>query len=355
MRHDTELPEFLPADDSAAMTSPCIEIPVGVKLQLDAARRLGMTIEVLDRDFGHLFELGHGGRAVTMVGGRSPLNDAVAARIAQDKYFTGVVLARAGFRVPATSRCLKADHFRLADYAPRGGMAKGVAFAKAHGFPVIVKPNQRSHGLDVFVAQDQSALADAIEQVWRYDYLALVQTPVAGTDLRLDFLDGQFLAGYTRHACTLTGDGTRTIRELLVAARPAMATSPERWRWIADDPDWRQQVTDRGWAERSILPADEVIRLGNMIRNLNRWAIAEVLDGIPDGWLGYARRIGQAMHLRHFGVDIRAGGLHDDPEGATIIEVNASPSLVQLYSTGHAEIAIEAQMRVLRAVFDMPA
>ena len=336
------------------MTDEDTDIPIGVRLHIEAARRLGMTFEVLDPDYGFLFELRYGDRAVTMVGGRSPLNDALAARVAQDKYFTGLTLTRAGFRTPATVRCLKAEYFRLMDYTDRGGSDPGLAFAERHGYPVIVKPNQRSHGIDVIVAHDRPALVDAIERVWRYDYLALVQEPAAGDDIRLDFLDGGFLAGYTRQPCTLTGNGTQTVRELLQAARPTKANTAERWRWIANDPDWRRQVTDRGFSEQSVPPAGAVIRLGDTVRNLNRWAIAEVLNDIPDAWLDYARRIGRTMRLRYFGLDLRADGLGSDPDQATVIEVNASPSLAQLYSTGLAETAVEAQMRVLRAVFQIP-
>jgi hypothetical protein len=39
------------------------------------------------------------------------------------------------------------------------------------------------------------------------------------------------------------------------------------------------------------------------------------------------------------------------PEQTVIIEVNASPALVQLHDLGHADRAIEAQSRVLRASF----
>jgi len=58
------------------------------------------------------------------------------------------------------------------------------------------------------------------------------------------------------------------------------------------------------------------------------------------------------MNLRHFGVDLRAPGFDGDPARATILEVNSSPLLVQLYRSGHAELAVQGQMKVLAAILD---
>jgi glutathione synthase/RimK-type ligase-like ATP-grasp enzyme len=273
--------------------------PRVVELVTEAAALLGLSVQSLDGEFGHLFELSDGHRSKTLLGGRSPLNDAVAARIAEDKYYTGLLLQRSGFRVPACVRCLKPGHFVLEDYGDRLGTAAAGPFASRHGFPLVVKPNRLSHGRQVQVVQNAGEMKDAIHQVWKFDYLALVQTAHRGIDVRLDFLDGKFLVGYTR--------------------RPDPA-----------------------------LPRQEV-----EILNLARGAQAEVMESIPEAWSALGLEIGRVLNLRFFGIDFKAQGLDADPALATVIEVNASPLFVQLYLRGHRELACQVQARVLDAVWSL--
>ena len=143
--------------------------PQVIALVREAAARLSLSVEILDPEYGHLFRLHDRQRSVTLLGGRSPLNDAVAARICED--------------------------FELEDYRDRAGKEPGRTFARERGFPVIVKPNRLSHGRSIYLTYDQTEMDRAIDLVWRHDYLALVQEPVPGIDLRIDILDDEFLAG----------------------------------------------------------------------------------------------------------------------------------------------------------------
>ncbi len=324
-------------------------IPAVVAMQTEAARRLGMTVRILDADFGYLFELRRGGRRATMLGGRSPLNDAVAARICEDKFYTQMVLADAGHRVPATERCLAPGHFQNPSLDAAAGIQPGLTFARANDYPLVVKPNRLSHGRDVVMVHDERQMIAAVERVWQSDYIALVQERIDGTDMRLDFLDGTYLAGYIRRPVVLHGDGIRTIRELVTAHDPRFGRDSFQQR-RADDPRWRREVLDRGLDAESVLPDGERIDLGGDILNLNGWAAAELISELPDAWRDHCRAIGDALNLRHFGIDLRSPGLGAPPQSATIIEVNASPLLLQLYNLGHRQTALAAQARVLDAI-----
>ncbi len=92
------------------------------------------------------------------------------------------------------------------------------------------------------------------------------------------------------------------------------------------------------------------IDLGGDILNLNGWATAELIGELPSVWRDHCLAIGEALNLRHFGIDLRAPGLDASPQSATVIEVNASPLLLQLYNMGHRETALAAQARVLDAI-----
>ena len=84
-----------------------------------------------------------------------------------------------------------------------------------------------------------------------------------------------------------------------------------------------------------------------------------MLDGVPNRWREHCLAIAEVMHLRHFGLDLRvpvdgdgSDWVDTAPERSVVIEVNASPSLVQLHELGYEDKAVGGQARVLRALFE---
>lgn len=286
----------------ASVTSPGSprQATQAVELIREAAGQVGLSVVLLDGEFGHLFQLSDGQKTRTLLGGWCPLNDAVAARLAGDKFYTGLLLEREGIRVPQSARCLKPGYFVLSGLEDRSGVAPALAFAGEHGFPLVVKPNRLSHGRQVQLVRNEEEMVRAVRRVWDFDYLALVQTAHRGMDIRLDFVDGEFLLGYTR--------------------RRHPAASP---------------------ADIEIL-------------NLTQGAQADVIDSLPPAWIPWCTRIGRILNLRYFGIDFKAEGLESDPALATVIEVNASPLFVQLYLQGEHDRARRAQARVLQAIWRLP-
>ena len=322
-----------------------------LQLRLEAARRLGCRVIPLDPETGFLYRIEKGEQGRLLHGGLSPLNDAVAARIASDKHHTGLVLHSAGFRSPETVRCLRPGHFRSSEFDELTGLEPAERFAQGREFPLIVKPNRGSRGIDISVVDDQDAMRAAIEQVWRRDYLALVQVPAPGIDLRIDLLDGDFLFGYLRRPLAVEGDGESTLAELFERAD----------RRFTGDRFERLLAADELWAELA-RPLDTVLEPGERlafetpILNLNRLCHGERIAQLPAHWLDFSRRIARLFNLRHIGIDLKVADqvepLDQDPTDATVIEVNASPSLAQMSKMGFADEALAAEMRVVRATLD---
>lgn len=316
---------------------------------MEAARRLGLAARVLDGEHGYLFEISTGARRVALVGGLSPLNGAMAARLAGDKFYTKLLLRERGVRVADGVRCLAPGAFGAPELEAAGGAGPGLAFAGRRGYPLIVKPNAKSHGRKVAEVGSDEALVAAVAAAWSIDPVALVEEQIAGGDFRLDFLDGEYLLGYRRRPVELVGDGRATLRELTEAEDPRTA-SDEFWHRIDGDAAWRERVAARGLGPQSVLGAGERIALGGAVLNLHRWAVGEPLDAPPEAWLEFSREIGALLELRYFGLDLKAPGLDAPPSEITVIEVNASPLLLGMAEMGHAERALAAQMRVLEAV-----
>ena len=318
------------------------DLPLATRLWCEAAQMLGYTWEVLDPEFGYLFEVRGAGRVRRFLGGRSPLNDAVAARLAEDKHYTGLLLGKAGLRVAETVRCISPRGPRLTAYRDLAGPAPGEALAKKLGFPLVVKPNRLSHGRGVRLVTDEAELAEALDAAWDLDAIALVQEPLRGRDVRLDFLDGELLAGYERRPLEVVGDGERTLASLAADFDPRFA-EPDR---LPRDTRLMKQLDGRGldW----VVPAGETFRASATILNLNGAATAEIVRAIEPPLRDACAAAGAALGLRHYGVDLKLG---PDSEPA-FIEVNASPLLLQMYKLGWRDEAREAQRRVLAAAFE---
>ncbi len=327
--------------------------PVGRIIRAEAVARLGFELEELDPETGYLYELRGRGKSRVMVIGLSPINDAGSARLAADKFYTALVLDRAGFKVPRCTRCLAPETFELSSFPQYTGLESARRFAGEHGFPLVVKPNRGSRGRDVTRVDNLSELEAAVETVWQRDYLALVQERVKGFDLRLDFLDGEYLLGYSRQPVVLTGDGKTSLGELL-AAWDTRFVGEAFEASLETDPMWQNRVIAQGLTLTSVLPPEEQVALSEDILNLNRLCVATMVRQLPDAWLRHCVAIGRALQLRYFGIDFKVPDLDPklagDPAAATVIEVNATPGLGQTYRRGETEVAIRAQMRLLETI-----
>lgn len=266
----------------------------GLRLRLEAARAAGCEVRDLDPATGYLFEIRRGGRRRVLLGGLSPLNDAAASAVANDKFHCATVLADAGMRVPRHARCLRPGRFADDDFAGHTGFSELRSFIREVGLPVVVKPGHGARGRDVSAVRSEAELEAAIERIWRSDHLAVIEAVVPGIDLRIDLLDGACLIAYLRRPLADAGDG--------------------------------------------------------IVLNLNRQARAELVAPLPAAWLAYACRIGRSLRLRHLGIDLKIAALDVDPEAATVIEVNASPSMEQIALRGHHALALEGERAVIEAI-----
>ena len=321
--------------------SPILEV------RIEAARRLGCDVELLDGETGYLVVLRLGDRHRVLQGGISPLNNAMAFQLATDKYHASVLLKRAGFQVPRSARCLKPGFFPDEDFTAHTGFEGAHALVEALGFPVLIKPNRGSRGQWIQVVHTGEALEAAVREVWERDYLALVQEVISGMDVRLDFLDGEYLLGYTRRPVHLEGDGRSTVRQLLARQDPRFSREEFLNRMIRD-PLWPRDATPE-----AVLPAGTLLDAATPILNLNRPCFAEPLRELPEPWLRAGLAVGRVLGLRHFGVDFRVAGEREEVEAAFVLEVNASPSMVQMARMGHREWAVRAEEKVVRAILGL--
>jgi glutathione synthase/RimK-type ligase-like ATP-grasp enzyme len=322
---------------------------------LRVAESLGWRCTCLDPETGWLWRIERGDRSLILAGPTSLLNDAAAAGLAVDKFYTSTVLRAAGLRVPDTVRCLRAGVHDDDRFLELRGLEPALAFADARGYPLIVKPNRGARARCVTRVDDRPALLRAIEQVWRMDEIALVQPALPGLDLRVDLLDGELLLAYLRRPLRLIGDGRSTVLELL-AAVDGRTTNERFLAKLRAEAIWGGTLAAAGLDENSVISIGIEIVFPATVLNLNRCCTAEVFDALPEHWMVFCRRIASALRLRHCGVDLRVPSSVDpiagDPKDATVLEVNGSPSIMTIHEFGAGSLAEAAERRVFAAMLE---
>ncbi|SFC36396.1 hypothetical protein [Tropicimonas isoalkanivorans] len=296
------------------------------------------------------------GRTRPIVGKALGLNCDSAVALAADKDYTARWLAADGLPTPpglaifspayCTRRALK--NAAVAGRLPE--TSAGLAFARTQGLPVIVKPNRGAEGRGVTLARTEAELAEDIAAGFATEEQLRIEAQVPGRDYRLLVLDGTVLLAYERLPFAITGDGERTIAELLSDALATLATTRRGPRVVADDP----RIT-RCLASRRLTPASVPAKGASLplleTANLSTGGRARDLTGtLPPEAEALATAATRSLGLTLAGVDILAPNLPAGTEGATILEVNAAPSLDHFA----AESAAHRQ-RALAALTDMLA
>jgi GNAT-family acetyltransferase (TIGR03103 family) len=184
------------------------------RIIVDAARRRGIHVEILDAE-GGFFRLTYGGRSVRCRESLSEFTSAVAMSICDDKRATRRSVYAAGVRVPAQLATDDADARR--------------AFLAEHG-SVVVKPARGEQGRGISVGLDEAkAVEDAVARARDVCEDVLVESCFAGEDLRLVVIDYRVVAAALRRPARIVGDGRTSVRDLIAAQsrRRAAATAGE--------------------------------------------------------------------------------------------------------------------------------
>ncbi|MBI3966499.1 MAG: cyanophycin synthetase [Chloroflexi bacterium] len=294
----------------------------------DVAPRLGIELQ-LEPVYGYVGQLVlPDGRRRYFRNTSFDVNGHGSAEIARDKDYCAYFLRRLGYPVPdgftffseAWGRVVRSDR----------GVAAAYEYARARGFPVVVKPNSRSHGLGVAKVFDKKDLYAASRAVFRTaeDRVALVQPFLAGDDYRLVVLDGAVVAAYERRPLSIVGDGERTIDALVSSRLVELASAGRRISTPLDLAALTRRLRRQGLGLDSVLaPGRRLAVLDNANLSAGGEA-ADVTEEIHDGFRRVALSAARDLGLRYCGVDLLTQGRIDEPPlDYVILELNAAPGL----------------------------
>lgn len=287
-----------------------------------------------------LVQLGYGSKQRKILAAETDRTSAIAEQIVQDKQLTKNLLAAVGAPVPQGREATSAEDAWSA--------------AVEIGLPVVVKPRDGSQGRGVAVnLQTRDAVMAAYENASsRYDNI-LVEEYAPGADYRLLIIDNKLVAAARREPPQVTGDGRRTIAELveIVNADPRRgedhATSLSK---IPLDAIALGVLEEQGLTRDSIPAAGQLVLLRRNANLSTGGSATDVTDLVHPDVTARAIDAVRMVGLDLAGVDIIAQDISQplEQQRGKIVEINAAPGLRM-----HLEPSYGQGRPVGQAIIDM--
>jgi hypothetical protein len=296
-----------------------------------ACAQFGLAFQDIDGGTGLVFSVASGTKSIYFGAGRGswyPQNNATASTLASDKYFTSVILERAG--VPTLGGEYFFLHQRHRAHRPGGHERENaLEYFRKLDASAFVKPLLGSRGDFAQVVYGETALSRYFDEVSRYYDSVLIQPVVCGTEYRIFLLDDEVVYSARKYPPFVLGDGTRTIRDLLAAHNEALRSHGLSPAAVAGDAAF-DIVLPKG--ERREIPGRMNLSAGGAMV-LEHPRSQEAIHTL-------ARKAAKILGLRVAAVDLftEIGG---DSQAMAIIEVNSNPSIRLLEQSDRDDLILK--------------
>lgn len=296
-----------------------------------ACAEFGLVFQDIDGGTGLVFSVASKTKTIHFGAGRCswyPQNNATASTLASDKYFANAILERAG------AATLGGEYFFLHDrHRARRTAGHDREDALEHfrqsGATAFVKPLLGSRGDFAQVLHGEASLVRYLDEVAQYYDSILIQPVVEGVEYRIFLLDDEVAYAARKHPPSVSGDGLRSIRDLLTAHNEALRSRGLSPASVANGDASLDSVLPEG--QRWDIPGRMNLSAGGtMVLEAPRSEAAFTL----------ARKAARALGLRVAAVDMFTD-IGGDPDAMRIIEVNSNPSIRLLEDTGRGDLILK--------------
>jgi D-alanine-D-alanine ligase-like ATP-grasp enzyme len=295
-----------------------------------ACAESGLVFRDLDGGSGLVFSVASSTTTIHFGAGRCawyPQNNATAATLASDKYFTNRILEDASVATLGGEYFFLHERHRAHRAAGHERDDASDYFRKLGG-AAFVKPLQGSRGDFAQVVHGEASLDRYLREVSRHYDAILIQPAVSGIEYRVFLLDDEVIYAARKYPPVIVGDGVSSIRDFLAvhnAALQARGLSPTSMEHDTS----LNTVLAKG--ERWEIP-------GRM--NLSAGGTMRIEMPRSDTAVTLARKAARALGLRVAAVDLFTdiGGERD---ALGIIEVNSNPSIRLLEESDRGDLILK--------------
>jgi D-alanine-D-alanine ligase-like ATP-grasp enzyme len=279
------------------------------------------------------------------------LNPVGSSDIAKDKDYANFFMKRMGYPI------VQGKSFYSSAWCKAIGSERdihaGYRYARRLRFPVIVKPNDGSHGNGVFLVSNKRQFYRGMRSIFRDHKIALVQRPVQGRDYRIVVLDKEVISAYERIPLSVVGDGRSSIHALLKKKQRKFRAGSRDTRIKLDDIRIAHKLGMQKLALRSVPERGKRIYLLDNANLSSGGDAVDVTKPIHPDFKKLAVKITHDMGLRLCGVDLMvAGDIRQKPKKYWVLEVNAAPGLDHYVKTGREQqkVVENLYLKVLKSL-----
>jgi D-alanine-D-alanine ligase-like ATP-grasp enzyme len=331
-----------------------IQLPYLTKLIMKLAPKVGAKV-VVEPEWGIVAQIIYNNGIVRSLRMYSlDLNHIASADIARDKDYAKFFMKKLGYPV-AEGKTVFEDSWAKAVKSNRK-IPYAIKYAKKLGYPVIVKPNSKSQGTDVFLASNKKELVFALRKIFESEKIAIIERYLPGKDYRIVILDKEIISAYERAPLSVMGDGKHSIFSLLKQKQKSFISSQRDTKINFNDSRIKMKLRRLGYSLKNILPkGKQVFLLDNANLSTGGDSI-DMTNTIHKSFKKIAIELTRKMGLRIAGVDIMVtkGDITKNPKECNyyIIEINAAPGLDHYITTGAIQRQnVEAMyLKVLKAL-----
>ena len=215
------------------------------------------------------------------------------------------------------------------------------------GWPCVVKPLDRAFGAGVTAdIATPAELRVAIAGAARLSRTLMIEAHEPGDDHRLMIVDGRLIAAIKRVPATVTGDGRRTVEQLMAdlnAGRDGTRATGFLEK-VAPDAALQARLATRKYSLQSVLPKGEQLQLRTVANVSAGGSPTDVTDRVHPQVRGMAELLANSLGLRATGIDYVTSDISRShaEAGGGFIEANAMARVRVLISGGRSELEVGA-------------
>jgi D-alanine-D-alanine ligase-like ATP-grasp enzyme len=295
-----------------------------------ACAQFGLTFQDIDGGSGLVVSITSPTKTIHFGAGRCawyPQNNATAATLASDKYFTNRILEDAGIATLGGEYFFL--HDRLRAHRPAGHERDDAFdYFRKLGATAFVKPLQGSRGDFAQVVQGEASLDRYLQEVARYYDSILIQPLASGIEYRIFLLDDEVVYAVRKYPPAILGDGIRSIRDLLTAHNAALQA-----RGLSPASAKRDTSLD------TVLAKGECWEIPGRM-NLSAGGAMRIEAPRSDAAVVMARNAARALGLRVAAVDLFTD-IGGEQNAIRVIEVNSNPSIRLLEDSERGDLILQ--------------
>lgn len=199
------------------------------------------------------------------------------------------------------------------------------------GFPIVLKPLGGNHGKGASInIKTLETAKEGLLYAQKYGRRVLVEKYITGFDFRVLVINHKVVAAAQRVPAHVTGDGEKTIRELIDKENqdPRRGYGHENvLTEIEIDRDSQDLLNKLGYTEASVPKNGETVYLKSTANLSTGGSSIDVTDMVHPENIFLAERISRIIGLDICGIDIMAENLTQPlkENGGVVLEVNAAP------------------------------